>query len=650
MRPRLIATLCILIATALPSVAQDQAVQATSATMTAIRAGDYARAAEAARPGGEVVRDLVDWHRLRDGQGTLGDVRSFLTRRPDWPGLPQLRERGERHLREATDPAVVIGYFGSDDPRTATGLRALNEAMRAANRRGDAEQLAIRAWASGHPLTAELETDWLSVYPNNFGQRTTQRLDALLWEGRTEAAERMLPRVDAGWRALAQARLALREDRSGVDGLIAAVPAALAGDAGLAYERFRWRMAKGRTEAARDLLLERSTSAEALGRPEAWSGQRRALARAAMRAGEGQQAYRLASRHFLPAGEGFSDYADLEWLAGYVALRLLNDPATALTHFRRFEAVVTTPISQSRAGYWIGRAEEAAGNREAAMTAYRRGGQHQTAFYGQLAAERAGLPMDPALSNPPRHADWRGRGFAQSSVLATGILLMQAGETTLAARFMAHLAESLGPEDMGSLAQLALDMDQPHVAIAVAKHAATRGVVLPGPLFPMHPLARAGLPVPPELALAIARRESEFHPGVRSGAGALGLMQLMPGTAEEVSRKLGLPYDRAALTRDEVYNARLGAAYLAELKERFGPVIPLVAAGYNAGPSRPARWIGDFGDPRSDRVDAVDWVEHVPFVETQTYIMRVMESLTIYRARLAGAPQPWRLSAELKGR
>ena len=648
MRPWLIAATCMFLAAG--AAAQDRAVAATAAAMDAVRAGDYARAAEAARPGGEVVRDLVEWHRLRDGQGTLGDVRSFVARRPDWPGLPLLLERGERHLREATDPAVVIAYFGGDDPETATGLRALNLALRASDRRGEAEQLAIRAWASGHPLTADLETEWLEVYPNNFGQRATARLDALLWDGRTEAAERMLPRVDAGWRALAAARIALREDRSGVDALIAAVPAALADDAGLAWERFRWRMAKGRTEAARDLLLERSTSADALGRPEAWSGQRRALARAAMRAGDGRLAYRLASRHFLPAGEGFSDYADLEWLAGYVALRYLNDPATALTHFERFRAVVTTAISQGRALYWIGRAQDAAGNRDAAMAAWRAGAQHQTAFYGQLSAERAGVPMDPAFVSPPRFPDWRQSRFAGSSVLQAGLLLARADDIALAGRFLAHLAEALTPEELGSLAQLALDENQPYVAVTVAKLAASRGVILHDALFPMHPMARADLPVPREFALAIARRESEFHPGARSGVGALGLMQLMPGTAEEVSRKLGLPFDRAALTRDPVYNARLGSAYLAGLKERFGPSVALVAAGYNAGPSRPARWIEDFGDPRSDRVDVVDWVEHVPFVETQTYIMRVMETIPIYRARLAGAPQPWRLTEELRGR
>jgi soluble lytic murein transglycosylase len=648
MRPWLIAGIIGLLAGAV--AAQERAVAATAAAMEAVRAGDYARAADAARPGGEVVRDLVEWHRLRDGQGTLGDVRSFVARRPDWPGMALILERGERHLREATDPAVVIAYFGGDDPETATGLRALNLALRASERRGDAEQLAIRAWTAGHPLTAELETAWLEVYPNNLGQRAEARLDALLWEGEIEAAERMLPRVDAGWRALGQARIALRADRDGVDALIAAVPASQAGDPGLAYERFRWRMENGRTDSARDLLLERSTSAAALGRPESWSGQRRALARAAMRAGDGQLAYQLASRHFLPAGEGFTDYADLEWLAGYIALRYQNDPATALIHFERFREVVTTAISLGRAHYWIGRAHEAAGNGDAAMAAYRAGGQHQTAFYGQLAAERAGMAMDPAFVSPPRFPDWRQSRFAGSSVLEAGLLLARAGDIALAGRFLAHLAEGLTPEELGSLAQAALDEDQPYVAVTVAKHAATRGIVLHDALFPLHPMARADLPVPREFAMAIARRESEFHPGARSGVGALGLMQLMPGTAEEVSRKLGLPYDRAALTRDPVYNARLGSAYLAGLKERFGPSVALVAAGYNAGPSRPARWIEDFGDPRSDRVDVVDWVEHVPFIETQTYIMRVMETIPIYRARLAGEPQPWRPTEELRGR
>jgi soluble lytic murein transglycosylase len=158
------------------------------------------------------------------------------------------------------------------------------------------------------------------------------------------------------------------------------------------------------------------------------------------------------------------------------------------------------------------------------------------------------------------------------------------------------------------------------------------------------------LPVDAALALAIARRESEFDPGAISPAGARGLMQVMPGTAQMVADRLGEEYRLARLTADPTFNARLGAAYLAELREEFGSATILVAAGYNAGPGRPREWVRTLGDPRAPGVDPVEWIEMVPFTETRNYIMRVMEALWIYRARLTGAPIPLTLTEELKAR
>jgi soluble lytic murein transglycosylase len=158
-----------------------------------------------------------------------------------------------------------------------------------------------------------------------------------------------------------------------------------------------------------------------------------------------------------------------------------------------------------------------------------------------------------------------------------------------------------------------------------------------------------GLAVSRAFALAIARRESEFDPTARSSVGARGLMQLMPETAERTAKSLGLPFELGRLTSDPAYNATLGSAYLAKLVEEFGPSVALVASGYNAGPGRPRRWIDEMGDPRASAVDVVDWVEMIPFTETRTYVMRVAESLVIYRAKLRGTPGPVRLTAELKG-
>jgi soluble lytic murein transglycosylase len=168
--------------------------------------------------------------------------------------------------------------------------------------------------------------------------------------------------------------------------------------------------------------------------------------------------------------------------------------------------------------------------------------------------------------------------------------------------------------------------------------------------YPLEDAPDGRLPVARELALAIMRRESEFDTAAQSHAGAQGLMQVMPGTAKLVARKLGLPYKPAHLISDPDYNMTIGAHYLAGLMDEFGPSTLLVTSGYNAGPGRPRSWMQTLGDPRVPGVDPVDWIEHVPFTETRNYIMRVTESMMIYRARMAGRPVPLNMVDLLKGR
>jgi soluble lytic murein transglycosylase len=290
------------------------------------------------------------------------------------------------------------------------------------------------------------------------------------------------------------------------------------------------------------------------------------------------------------------------------------------------------------------------GDPVSAQAAYEFGGEFQTSFYGLLAAEKAGLPMDPALAGNIDYGSWETSVFADSSVLEAGLLLLAAGELNLAERFLTHLAESLDVQGVGQLADLALSVEQPHLALMIAKRAAESGLVVPRAYYPVVDLGASDPTVPLELSLAIARRESEFDPVVVSGVGARGLMQLMPATAEEMAGDLGLPYSRDRLLSDPVYNATLGTAYLAELIGEFGGNYVLVAAAYNAGPSRPRRWIVELGDPRTGEVDMVDWIEHIPFRETQNYVMRVMESLPVYRARIAGAPVELTVTQELVAR
>jgi soluble lytic murein transglycosylase len=619
----------------------------TQAMRTALElaAGRDWNGALAVAPSG-VGRDVIEWQRLRAGEGRLGEYEEFLQRRPDWPGLPLLREKGEEAVARSTDPARVIAWFQAGPPETGTGAIAYVRALQAAGRVADAETEAMRAWAS-LAFSPDQESEMIGLAPEAVGFVHELRLETLLWEGRTKEAERMLSRVAEDRQALARARIALQTESKGVTALIEAVPEKRAADPGLAFDRFIWRMKRDLYDEAAELILERSTSAESLGRPEAWAERRAILTRYLMRNGRAKEAYRIAANHHIPVNGGASAYADLEFLAGFIALRRLGDAATAETHFRHLLAGVSTPISLARAHYWIGRAQEAAG--QDGTASYKAAAAHQTAFYGLLAAERLGLTLDASLLARPATPDWQSAGFTQSSVLAAAQLLLKAGDLTLGKRFLLHLGESQDETGLAQMADMVLAWDEPHLAVLVAKRAAERGLILPHAYYPIPDFVPDGLKVSRALALSIARRESEFDPAARSSADARGLMQVLPGTAKLMAGKLGKPFDAPRLTSDPAYNVAMGAAYLAEMVEEFGPSIALIASGYNAGPGRPRRWIGEFGDPRRADVDVVDWVETIPFAETRTYVMRVAEGVVIYRAKLKGAVGPVRITDELKG-
>jgi len=636
----LLRPLALLLVLSMPARA-DQA-QALATALQAAAGKDWG-AAQAVTSG--VGGDVVEWLRLRDGGGKLGEYEAFLARHADWPGLALVRQKGEVAVARSTDPARIIAYFGAGKPQTGLGALTLIKALAAAGRGAEAEAEAFRAWTEV-AFDAGQEADLLALHGGALKVAHEVRLDRILWTGGRHAeAGRMLARVSEGWRALGSARLALQADRAGLQALVDAVPAAVAGDPGLAYDRFIWRMKKERYDDAAALILDRSDTAARLGNPAPWADRRALLARLFMRRGEVEKAYRLAAGHHLKAG---ADFVDLEFVAGFIALRKLGDPGKALTHFERVKSAARTPISLARGDYWIGRAQEAVGN-AAATDSYRAAARHQTAYYGLLAAERLGMTLDGDLIGGGAARDWKQTSFAGSSVLQAARLLVQAGDRVLARRFFVHLAQGLDDDELGPLGDLALQIGEPNIALLIGKTAAERGVILPRVYFPVTDMVPDALPVSRALALSIARRESEFDPAARSSAGARGLMQVMPATAEIVSRRLGLEYGLGKLTADPAYNVTLGAQYLREMTDRFGPSVALIAAGYNAGPGRPVAWIEAFGDPRKPEVDVVDWVETIPFTETRTYVMRVVEGVVIYRARLKGAVGPVRISAELKG-
>jgi soluble lytic murein transglycosylase len=586
---------------------------------------------------------LVTWQRLRRGEGHWEEYVDFLSEHHDWPGLKRLRRLGEAAIPPNHTPAEVRAYFKDQLPQTGTGSLRLTEALAAQGRTADARAEAKRAWTTLTLKQHEM-TGLLTKFSGSLSRDHQKRLEFLLWNGHTREASRMLALVTPDQQKLAEARIALQRASKGVDTVIKAVPAHLQNDGGLAYDRFQWRVKKGRWDDAQKLLVEQSADVKQLGLPEKWGPRRRGFARRAMRMGETELAYWLASQHGLSSG---SDYADLEWLAGFISLTKLNTPEQAIVHFRNHLKSVKTPVSLGRAGYWIGRAEEKIRDFDAAVDAFTLGAKYQTSFYGQLSAEKIGAKPDQRLTGKIDIPNWRESTLANSSVVKAAILLHHAQEQNLMRWFLSHVAETTNEVETAQLAELALEYDRPFVALGVAKEAAKRGFVIPKSYFPVTELARYSVDVDPEVAMAIARRESELNPEAVSPVGARGLMQVMPGTARQVAGEIGVEYSKNRLTTDWRYNAKLGTAYLGGLLDIYEGSFVLAFAAYNAGPSRVDQWIETYGDPRDSLIDQVDWIEHIPYRETRNYVMRVIESLHVYRMRLSGEVEPIRLTQDL---
>ncbi len=422
--------------------------------------------------------------------------------------------------------------------------------------------------------------------------------------------------------------------------------ASLSGDARENWRSFSRAFKRRQYEQAGEILRAASTSAAALGAPEVWAKRRLSLARRAAREGFHSAAYEMAANHFLSPVVGYS-YSDCEWVAGWVALRKLNNPQLAIGHFRKFRDSIETPISVGRGGYWLGRAYEASGNQTEAQRWYADAARFQTSFYGQLAAAKVGVPGDKQLTQGGL-PDWRTHPAMRDDDVRLGATLYYADEDRLAMAVFNKLGQTLPEGALAPLTRMVLDLGQPHYAVRIAKKAARRGVVIHPAYYPLHEIAKYTTKVEPAFALSIARQETELNPRAVSPAGARGLMQLMPGTAKKVASWIGEDYSRGRLTTDWRYNVRLGETYLARRTEQFSGSYVMAAAAYNAGAGRVDQWIGEFGDPRTGQIDILDWMEQIPFNETRNYVQRVMEGLYVYRTRLAGRAGKMTIDSDLR--
>ncbi len=618
------------------------------AAFDAARAGNWAQALKVAdSQKHKLASKVLLWRYYTSPQtpAGAGDLVRFLEDNPDWPRLVPLRRNLERSLdlQGPEADALVMDLMKRYPPVSPIGEARLGEAML---RWGDKEQgmaLLRRAWIDGN-FGAERERDLWVRYQNQLTVGdNNRRLDRLLWDRDVAGIQRMMVRVDPGRQALANARMALAQQAGNVDTLIGKVPADLQNDPGLNYERARWRRAKNQDDAARVILLSQPGDAA---RPGPWWTERRIQSRRALREGLVSDAYKMASGHALAEG---GDFAEAEWLSGWIALRFLNEPAVALNHFSRLYNAVQFPVSRSRAAYWAGRA--AAEMKDDALTKqwYGDAARFPTTFYGQLALQA----LDEAAPLPrladPRPEPQEVTEFNQRETTRAVRLIAELDSIKAVDPFLLHLADIAKTDaERLQVAQIARGLGRNDLAVMVSKRASRAGTELMAAGYPVIDLPRQYADEP-WLVLALSRQESQFDPGAVSPVGARGLMQLMPETASRTAKSINLPFAVDRLTRDPEYNLMLGSAHVQDLMGGYNGSYVLTLVAYNAGPGRVRQWIEQFGDPRWPEVDAVDWVEMIPFDETRNYVQRVMEAMAVYRQRLAGdTPVRLTLKQDLK--
>src|SRR6056297_120511 len=389
-----------------------------ASALDAMQAGRWEVAAQLAARDGRAAAELIEWYRLRAGLGEPAEILGFLERNAHWPGLDYLRRQSEEAMTHAGFDDVLAFYDG-DRPQTGTGALNLARALLARGRQGEAEAGVVLAWRTLDLSSAEHD-DFLRDFDTLLRPHHAARLEMALWRGLRDV-EDMLPLVSAEARILAELRGKVKR------GEAQDLTEAQESNAGIAFELFTRHLSNA-PEDAIAVLLRQSRIEGGLGEPERWASWRRALTRQKRREGEPRLAYEIASVHQLVEG---ANYADLEWLSGYLALTYFEAPDLALDHFQRFRAAVGTPISLGRAGYWIGRAQDALGDTEAAQMAYAQGAEHQTSFYGLLAAEKAGLPSDPALQGAGDFAAYEGSALSRRSVTQAAIMALAADRLNL---------------------------------------------------------------------------------------------------------------------------------------------------------------------------------------------------------------------------
>jgi soluble lytic murein transglycosylase len=580
-------------------------------------------------------RKLVEWFLLRhpDSSANFSRYAAFIADNPSWPSIGLMRRRAEARLwQEQSDAATVRGFTGGQ-PVSAKGRFALARVLLAEGDRDGATRWVRETWRS-EDLSERAEAEAFDAFRDlltrdDHRARMDKRIGAKDFSGAMRAARRL--GSDDLSIVKACAAVAGNDDKA-LD-LLDGVATEARQDLGYALCRIHWMLRHDRIEDATRLILAAAAKTKAHQDTDEWWRERRILSRKLLDLGKFQAAYQVVREAALPANENYR--AEFHFMPGWIALRYLNDPATARAHFAHIDEGTANPIVIARAHYWRGSAAEAVGDTGEMRAQYQAAARHGTAYYGQMARAKLGLETIE-LRKPPASDPASSAALSDERVRAAD-MLYTLGERDVVRSFVTDFAdESVDTAILTALGELTVSRNDAHGALQIGKTALARGLPLDLYAFPTIGIPQHS-PIGPAIGRSIiysvARTESAFDQRDKSSANAVGLMQVTPEAGRDTARRFGVSYDWDRMVSDPVYNTQMGAAELSALLSEYRGCHIMTFAGYNAGRGRVREWVKQHGDPRDPKVDAIDWVERIPIAETRNYVQRVMENLQVYRAR-----------------
>jgi soluble lytic murein transglycosylase len=613
-----------------PSDAKSSAAFRTALEILA--SGDEPAAYELAKAMPNAIeRRAIQWAAIYYGAGEV-DYSSVLQFSQDAPAFADssvFKTRLEQALTKAdAHGAEVIRLLGGAMPNTVDAQIALALAYAGDGQTERATRIARAIW-TGNVLDRETENKVFRKLGALLDQDAHwARAVHLMMHDRATGVERLLPYLSDGQKSLAIARNAVSRNAKDAKKLLDAVDPAFQSHPVFIFSRAQ---RARQFELWDDALAWLGKGKGELPDAAEWWYERRTLARQLLALGKYKLAYQAAADYRTgPEGR----LVEANFHAGWIAYAFLGDAKTALAHFEKMAELSTLPDSVTQAYYWLGRAKLKLGDKLGSNEAYAAAARYGTVYYGLLA--RAELNMKGVHLRGMPAWEQSEAAFESRELVKAVRLFADNRQAEMAVPLLRGFAHGL--QDGGELllaARLAQSIGAHHLAISIADTADRRGIPLDLFSFPKDGLPATQLASIDKAAVyAITRQESQFQADAISKVGARGLMQLMPATAQETAAKMGVEYSKSRLTSDPAYNALLGSTYLAAQLEKYEGSLVLAAAAYNAGGGNANKWIALFGDPRSEDIDPVVWVELIPFQETRKYVQRVLGNYMVYRTRL----------------